>query len=390
MRSASQRFVQANEVRLVRSGSDYFDCLRQLIDQATDNIHLQTYIFADDETGTMISNALIEASKRGVRVYMVVDGYASQEIPTDFINRLTSAGIYFRWFDPLLKSKYFYLGRRLHHKVFVADGLHGLVGGINVSDHYNDTTDSIAWKDYAVYVSGDIASELKLACERRTVLANTLDKKPGSQFFSDGHHSVSPSDCLVGVRINDWVRRRNEITKSYLQMLAIAKSHVMLMSPYFIPGRKFLRSLIQAANRGVKIQLILTGISDVPVAKFAERYMYNRLFMKNLDIYEYQKTVLHGKLSVCDDDWVTIGSYNINNISAYASVELNLEIKNKRFANQVNRELADVIKSDCKLISETEHISHLNIFRRLLYRGAYDVFRVLFFLFTFYFKQHRE
>lgn len=386
---SSAPFTNRNEIRLVKSGHDYFDLLERLVTQARQCIHLQTYIFTADETGNRIAKALILAAQRNVQVYLVLDGYASQDLSNEFLNKLVAAGVHFRWFGALLKNKYFYLARRLHHKVLVVDGEHGLVGGINISDHYNNTAQATAWLDYAVHVRGEAVMELQTICERRAVLSGRFFKRKKVS-FPVGYHNWPSANSLVGVRVNDWVRQKKEITNSYIQMLQRAESHVIIMSPYFIPGNRFMRSLIRAAGRGVQIQLILAGISDVRLSKNAERYIYKRLFMKNIKIYEYQKKVVHGKISTCDNEWVTVGSYNINNISAYASIELNLEIRNARFVEEVSKDLIEVIENDCKLITEADYESHTGFFRKIQQRGAYDIFRLLFFLFTFYFRQHKE
>jgi len=384
----SSASIKQGEVGLIKSGSEFFDLLEQLIHQAQQYIHLQTYIFAEDETGLRIAKALMQAALRKVQVYLIVDSYASQELSNQFITKLTGAGIHFRWFKSIFKSKYFYLGRRLHHKVFVSDDKHGLVGGINISDHYNNTIQATAWLDYAIYVRGIVTQELRSVCEQRTVLRQGFFKRKKAPAMTKVRHASLGSDS-VAVCVNDWVRQKKQITDVYLRMLRGAESHITIMSPYFIPGSVIMRALKQAAKRGIKIQLILAGISDVRLAKYAERYIYRSLFNKNIAIYEYKRKVLHGKISVCDDNWVTGGSYNVNNISAYASIELNLEIKDKHFASHVSRELLTVIKNDCTLITEAKYRS-TNFFVRILQHGAYDIFRLLFYLFTFYFKQHRE
>ena len=139
--------TQPAPLRLVKSGREYFSLLEQIILEAEKKLHLQIYIFEDDETGQKIAQALIAAVKRGVKVFLVADGYASQNLSASFIDHLRSAGIHFRFFNPLLKSKFFYFGRRMHHKVVVADGNKALVGGINFSNNYNDTLGSSAWLD---------------------------------------------------------------------------------------------------------------------------------------------------------------------------------------------------------------------------------------------------
>ena len=170
-------------------------------------------------------------------------------------------------------------------------------------------------------------------------------------------------------------------------MLRNASSHIIIMSPYFIPGLDFRRRLRQASQRGVKIQLILTGISDIAMAKYAERYLYGWLLRHNIEIYEYQPNVLHGKIAVCDGQWSTVGSYNVNNLSAYASIELNLEVKNEFFANQVEQTLTSIIETECHRITEKSYARELNIIKRILQSSAYNLVRMLFFLFTFKTRQ---
>ena len=108
-----------------------------------------------------------------------------------------------------------------------------------------------------------------------------------------------------------------------------ANESITIMCSYFLPGRTYRKLLSRASVRGVKIKVILAGKSDVAVSKNAERYLYDWLLRKNIRIYEFETTVLHAKMSVVDGDMVTIGSFNVNNISAYASLELNLDVKSK-------------------------------------------------------------
>ncbi|HEX6334091.1 MAG TPA: phospholipase D-like domain-containing protein, partial [Flavisolibacter sp.] len=139
-----------NRVRLLRGGSEYFDALEELIAKAQYTIYLQVYIFDDDATGIRVGNALIEAAKRGVSVFVLADGYASQSLSRVVISSWQKAGIHFRFFEPLLRSTRFYFGRRLHHKIVVVDAQYGLVGGMNIADRYNDVGDERAWLDFAV------------------------------------------------------------------------------------------------------------------------------------------------------------------------------------------------------------------------------------------------
>src|SRR5688572_899040 len=116
-------FTHNNDIQLVHSGKEFFDLLHHLIDSAKHVLHIQTYILAEDETGKAIASSLIRAAGRNVKVYVLVDGYAS-DLSSDFVKELEDAGVSFRFFEPLFRSKSLYFGRRLHHKVIVADALH--------------------------------------------------------------------------------------------------------------------------------------------------------------------------------------------------------------------------------------------------------------------------
>jgi len=383
-------YTVLNKVKLIRGGKAYFDQVLLLINQACESIHLQTYIFSDDETGRLVADALRAAVKRNVKVYLLTDGYASQELPDAFVDELKNAGINFRFFEPVFKSSNYYFGRRLHHKVFVADARFAIVGGLNIANRYNDLPERIAWLDFALYAEGDIAKELCVLCWKTW---NGYPQKMGitpcerkQLVFNFTTAEIS----FVRMRRNDWVRRKNEISATYIDMFTNAKSHITILCSYFLPG-KIIRSLLKkAAKRGVKIKVITAGPSDVMIAKHAERWLYDWLLRNNIELYEYQPTVLHAKVAVCDDALLTIGSYNINNISAYASVELNLDVLNAAIAREMEHMLELIIQNDCVTITKEQLTHTKNIFMQFVRWCSYQVIRIIFYLLTFYFKQSND
>jgi len=374
-----------NVVRFVRGGQPYFDLLEKLIDESRNFIHLQVYIFEEDDTGMRVVQALVAAASRGVNVYLLVDGYASGSLSSSLITQMKGAGIHFRWFEPLLKSRKFYVGRRMHHKVFVSDGLHSLVGGINISNHYNDMPDELGWLDFAVYVQGETSVELYNRC-----LQMWYRRATKAHFERIRFAGVEGKNCMVRVRINDWVRNRNQISKSYIEMFRRAKSQITIMSSYFLPGRVFRKNLRLAAGRGVRVRVVLTKISDVLIAKLAERFFYPWLLKRGIEVYEYRKKIVHAKIGTYDSQWVTIGSYNFNDISAYASIELNLDIDSTPFANNVDEALEEIIQRDCDRITMQDFERKTNVWDRMIYFLAFESVRLLFFLFTFYYKQEKN
>lgn len=373
----------ANRVDLIRGGSDFFQLLESLITEARHSIYFQIYIFDEDDTGRRIVNALIAAAQRKVTIHLLLDGYASKSLSASFVEELKTAGIHFRWFTSFIKNKKFYLGRRLHHKVIVIDSVKSLVCGLNISDRYNDTLEHTAWLDWAIYAEGEVSLMLEDLCKKRI-----RDNSPRSTLNNLSQKDITTNEKYeIKICINDWVGRKSEITKSYLEMLKEANSRIIIMSPYFLPGYEFRKRLRQASRRGVKIQLILTGISDISLAKYAERYLYEWLLRCDVEIYEYQKNVLHGKVATCDGGWTTVGSYNVNNLSAYASIELNLEVKNAKFAHHVEQTFQSIMDVDCLRITKETYKQEINFFKRILQVSAYNTLRFMLILFTFRKKQ---
>ena len=172
-------------------------------------------------------------------------------------------------------------------------------------------------------------------------------------------------------------------------MFRKAEQHVWIMSSYFLPGRLIRKSMIRAMKRGVSVTVILAGTSDVPMAKLAERFIYRWLLRQGVRIYEYPTCVLHAKLSVYDRKWVTVGSYNVNNISAYASVELNLDIRKDAFAVGVEKELQRIMDKECIEITG-EQLKSYSTLERVMQWFSYEIYRLVFFLFTFYFRQQTK
>lgn len=383
----SPEYSARNKVKLIRGGKEYFDLLLHLINKATDSIHLQTYIYDDDETGLLVTDALKAAAKRNVKVYLLADGYASQIMSQKLIDELRKAGVHFRFFEPIFKSKYFYFGRRMHHKVFVADTKFAVVGGINITNRYNDMPGKPAWLDFALYAEGEIARELCVLCWKTW---NGFPEKMGITPCEEKQLLFDFKDeeiSRVRMRRNDWVRQKNEISATYIEMFPNARSHITILSSYFLPGKIIRRLLSNAAKRGVKIKVITAGPSDIMMAKHAERWMYDWLLRNKIELYEYQPAVLHAKVAVCDSEWLTIGSYNINDISAYASIELNLDIRNADFATGVEQTLETIVQNECVVITKEEHIQTKNIFKQFIRWGSYEIIRIVFYLLTFYYKQ---
>jgi len=285
-------YTSRNRVRLIKGGIAYFSLLKEIIDEAKQSLYLQYYIFEDDETGMEVITALKAAVQRGVAVFLHIDAYASQGLPKRTIADMKEAGIYVKRFQPLLRSRHFYFGRRLHHKALVADGLYSLVGGINVSNRYNDLPGDPAWLDMALYCEGEASLTLQSICRELWGSRKKLPVADPEKVELFCQQIPAAEQMAVRVRRNDWVKRKNEISGSYLDMFRKAERHITIMCSYFLPGNLFRRKIIQAVRRGVRIRIILAGTSDIMVAKHAERYPLNWMQKKNISLSSFHPMLL--------------------------------------------------------------------------------------------------
>ncbi|MEZ7500115.1 phospholipase D-like domain-containing protein [Flavobacterium sp. Arc3] len=341
----TQNTTDPDYLELVYSGEDYFTRLEKIIENAKYEIHLQFYIFENDATGAKIIEKLKEAAARRVEVYLLLDGFGSLLFPKEVEEELRESGIHFRFFSPFFSANSFYIGRRLHHKVVVADAQILLIGGINIADKYYGKSGKEPWLDYAVQID-----DLIIAKKLQSVCRDLFLKK--KYFFKKKKQAPlnTKEGMVVSIIQNDWLKRKNEIYDAYINAFSAAKKEIVIVGSYFLPDRKMKNALKKAAKNKVKIKLILAGISDVTLSRRATYHIYGALLANNIELYEWNKTVLHGKAAVVDDYWSTIGSFNLNNLSTYGSLEMNVEIKSATFSSVYSTHLKEII-THCQRIT---------------------------------------
>ncbi len=379
MTMGKTQMITPSTYQLVNSGAEFFEIQLDIIQNAKKEIHFQTYILMPDDTGMETINALKEAVKRGVTIYMMLDAFGSNSLDKDFEKDITAAGIQFRFFSPLFSMKGLHLGRRMHHKILVADNQTALIGGINTSDHYHGTEKEKAWLDFAVKMEGPVCEEAVELC----VKLFERQLSPRKIFRKKLRSNLAPKNSNIRLLHNDYLRRKTQIYSAYIREVNHAKDHIILIASYFSPGRRFRNALVKAAKRGVKIKLILAGTSDVPFMKYSTTFLYDLLFRHNVVICEWCDSILHAKAMVVDGKWCTIGSFNMINLSAYGSIETNVEIKDEKYAKAFEKRLEEVCRT-CEVIKPEDYKKSkywLGQFRNWL---AYHFMRRVFYFMTFF------
>ena len=341
-------YKSGHYTELLRSGEQYFATCEEVIENAKHFIHFQTYIVDDDLTGNRIVNALIRASERGVRVYFLIDAFGGGSFTKEMIARVEEAGILFRKFSPGLITKGFQLSLRLHHKVLLADGEIAVIGGMNVANRYHGTPGTKEWLDFAILIKGPECVHVLFIL--KGLWNKAFISRKGRARETVHHPAVYEDNVRVKVLQNNWYRNKIEILKSYRSALKHARSRMIIFASYFLPGRNERRLLRNASRRGVDIKIVLAAESDAWVFKRATNFLYDFILRNNIQIYEYLPANLHAKVATVDGEWSTIGSYNMNHLSDYGSVEMNVDILNSAFAEKFEELLQGIIDNDCRQI----------------------------------------
>ncbi len=357
-------------LELVYSGKDYFARLEAIIRDAQFEIHLQMYLFENDATGKRIVAALKEAALRKVEIYVLLDGLGSLSFPDELLKDLKFSGINIRFFAPLFSTYTFYLGRRLHRKVVVADAKVALVGGINIADKYHGSTTEKPWLDYAVQLNGEIAKPLQQLCRDKYFKKRELKNTKIKSTFQ------IQNDTSVRILQNDWLKGKNEICDGYIKSIRQAKKEIIIVGSYFLPGIRIIQALKKASKNKVTIKLILSGKSDLPMTRRATCFLYDKLLKYNIELYEWDQSVLHGKVAVIDENWSTIGSFNLNNLSSYGSLEMNVEIRSRSFSSEFRTHLNGVI-SQCQSITKESLKTKTTIMTKFINLFSYVITRMI-------------
>jgi cardiolipin synthase A/B len=311
--------LPSDSVALLDGGPEAFPRMLEAVEQAAQSIHLEVYTFSREGVGEQFVAALVGAARRGVRVKVILDGWGSALDGRYVQALLQAAGCDARIYNPL---SLLLLGRfrRNHRKILLVDGEVAFLGGINISDEYGHTgpghapaieEKDPAWLDLVVEIRGRAAAWL----ERR--LRGERLKPP-----------AGPVHIHLSGLGGGWPLRRR-----HLKAVGGARRDILIAHAYFLPDRRFVRSLTAAARRGVRVTLLLAGRSDVVLARAASMRLYHQFLRAGVRIYEWSRSVHHAKAAVVDESRLLVGSFNLEPFSL-ANLEALVEVEDQVVARR--------------------------------------------------------
>ena len=334
--------IAGNKVTLLFDGPATMREMMAAARVATSSINLETYIFDQDRIGNEFADVLIEKQRQGVAVNVMVDAVGALATPAAFFDRMRQAGIRVLIFNPVNPAKArgkWELNNRNHRKLMVVDGKVAFTGGINISSTYANSSlfrsrqkpdqvdgDKVGWRDTHVKIEGPAVAPLQWSFIDLWVQQEG-GELPQAEYFP----TLTPAgDKIIRVLASS-PDHESDIYKALVVAISEAKKTIHITSAYFVPDQQIVDALIAAAKRGVDVKLVLPGVSDHGLIRYAGQAFYDPLLAGGVHIFELQIAVLHAKTAVIDGAWSTIGSANIDRRSFIHNYELNVVVMDPAF-----------------------------------------------------------
>ncbi|MFB9862982.1 cardiolipin synthase [Rufibacter immobilis] len=335
-----------NQVKLLLNGEEKFPEVLQVLQQARHHIHIEYYIIDNDHIGNQIKDILIQKAREGVKVRFIYDDYGSRAIRRKYTAELRAAGVEAY---PFHKVHFLLLANRLnyrnHRKIILVDAQTAFVGGINVADRYiNDPQNpkGLYWRDTHLRIDGPGIYYLQYLffCDWNFSSGQQLHLHEG--YFIN--RPKPDANSLVQIAASGPDSPRPTILFSLLQAIYLAQEEVLITTPYFIPGESILQALTVAAMGGVKVKLLVPGISDSGLVNAAAWSYYDDMLNAGVEIYLYQKGFIHSKTLVIDGSVSMVGTANMDN----RSFELNFEVNAVVYDTALSQQLREIFYQDLR------------------------------------------
>ncbi len=317
-------YIDENNLQIFTYGMDLYHAMLHDIEEAKESICLESFIWKGDTIGHSFKDALTKKADAGVPVYIILDGFANLVVPRSFkvFSNKIHVLIYRSWrglfdvFDPRHWS-------RDHRKVLIIDRKIGYTGGYNIGDLYGEK-----WRDTHIRAEGTIAQNLYAS------FTNFWNSHSGKRSFA---LDPAPASIIPHIRLyeNNPAQLTFPIRSLYIDAIDLAKSHVFLTTPYFIPDRYVLHSLLRAASRGVSVQLLIPERSNHLLADWLARTFFTRCLKQGVRVFLYQRSMIHAKTATIDGEWTTIGTANLDRLSLVGNYEINVEFLDQQMASSM-------------------------------------------------------
>ncbi len=346
--------LNGNEVRIFTDFTPMFQSMLDDISHAKNFVHIQFYIVENDEVGHQLSSLLIRKAQAGVDVRLMFDSWANLFVRSEYYEHMRRGGVKVQSFQKLIPSMFTRdVNCRTHRKIVVIDGNIGYTGGMNIARRYRDGINHGVWRDTHIRIQGPAVCQLELSilADWRFCTKELLDEP---RFFPNQAIKQSSNQAIAQIVTSGPMDEWNTVMQGMVQAIAQSRRYLYVQTPYFVPTHPILLALRNAALAGVDVRLMLPAVADRSRITLAASKSYFRdLMPAGVKIYVYNKGFLHSKTMVCDDDFVTIGSTNLDPRSLEQNFEVNAFIYDENLACRQRDIFLDDMK-ECILIDPNE------------------------------------
>lgn len=362
-----------NDVKVLLNGEQKFPEVIECLKAAKNHIHIEYYIYENDEIGREIEEILIQKAKEGVEVRFIYDDFGSRSIRKNIARKLLENGVQA---FPFMKIYFIPFSNRInyrnHRKIIVIDGVTAFVGGVNVSDRYinkeGNKDKTKYWRDMHLRIDGPSVYYLQhiFLCDWNFCANEAIEPNP--TFF--------PREILAKSKGKKWVQIAASgpdsttpiILYSLVKAISLAKKEVIITTPYFIPGESLIQTIVIAALSGVEVHILLPSNSDTLFVNSAARSYYRQLLHAGVRIYEYNKGFIHTKSMVVDGEIAVVGTANMDIRSFDLNFEINAIVYDADIANQVKNAFLEDLDNSTEI--QFEDWKKRPFLRRLLEKIA--------------------
>ena len=360
------RFTKGNEVKLLMSGKEKFADMFEAIRQAKSSVHLEYFNFRNDSIAGLLFDILREKRKEGVEVRAVFDGFGNdsnnQPLKKTHLKALHEDSIEIYEFDPIRFPWVNHIWPRDHRKIVVIDGEIGYTGGMNVADYYLVGTEQVGeWRDMHCRIEGPAVNELQDIFIRFWEKL-TKEKLTDEKYF----RGTEAGNKMVGIATREPHTTNKIMRQFYISALDNAKDSVKIVNPYFCPTSSVIKALKRCAERGVKMDIIMSSRYDVPLVPDVVYYNLRKLMKRGAKIWRYRPGFHHSKIMMVDGKYCTVGSTNLDARSLRFDYEINALIIDKDVTRQLDDKFIDDTKK-CDLLTEEEYKRSRSTWKR--FRG---------------------
>ena len=332
-----------NDIKVFTTGQEKFNELLRDIEAATDYIHVQYFIIENDEEGKQLVELLMHKAREGVQVRVLYDYVGSFYVRSRVLKRMRAAGVEVHPFLELTLMQFaFRVNWRNHRKIVVIDGKVGYVGGMNIANRYvNGDKHWAPWRDTHLRIIGEAVAALEYSFAidwnytTRKLLTNNV-----VQFDTPQPASEFVMQMMGSGPTNRW----NNISIVFLKAITLAKRQVFIQTPYFLPSDSLLKALQSAALAGVDVRLMIPRRPDSTMLRLATGSYIKECMLSGIKIYFYEPTVMHAKVVIIDDEFVTTGSTNFD----FRSFEHNFEFNALVYSKAFNQQMKEIFENDMR------------------------------------------